>query len=126
MWPDSTVSLGRAIRASVPVLAAAWLAACSTAEFRPSPSAPRYPAHRGAVEVLRALPAAGTFVQLGVVIARGVRLTEDEKMMRDLRAAAAENGADAIVLQSEETKVRVNQDGSQSRFIAAWAIRRRK
>ncbi len=99
------------------------LAGCATSEFRES-QAPKYPPYEGRVELLESRPAPGSYELLGVVMVRGVGFTSDERMYNQLKALAAERGANAVIPQGE-IKNRRNTEGGEERRLAGYAIRRR-
>lgn len=95
---------------------------CTTAEFTPSPGAGAYRAYQGDVQVLDEFPATGTFERLGIVIARGVRLSEKADLLEDLKSEAARRGANAIVLQGD-VKTRRSSGGSEEKLLGAFALK---
>lgn len=98
------------------------LAGCASSEFTQS-SAQKYPPFEGEVELLQTRPAPGSYELLGVVMVRGVGLTSDERMYKQLRELAAERGADAVIPQGEIRNRRTTEGGEERRF-AGYAIRR--
>ena len=73
------------------------LASCATAEFVPSESGLRFPPWSGEVRVLDQMPKTG-FERVGVVTARGGVVHGTDELTRALKARAAEQGANAIVV----------------------------
>ena len=113
------VGWARSWRSGVLVL---LLAGCAGAEFNRNANAPTYPPYEGEVMLLGSLPPADQFERLGVVIARGVGLSTEERLRQQLKKAAARNGANALVLQSKLQTI-PDGDGGSERRLAAWAIR---
>lgn len=99
------------------------LAGCASPQFNRS-GLDDHGSHVGAVEVLDKLPTPGSYDLVGVVVVRGVGLTSDERMFDQLRAQAAERGADAVVPQGE-IRNRPTTEGGEERRLAGYAIRRR-
>ena len=60
-----------------------------------------------------------------MVFVEGVLLTKDASMVASVKKKAAENGADAVVMQSK-IKVFKKPDGNTTKKLAAWAIRLNK
>lgn len=89
--------------------------ACTTTEFTPSHGASRFPPYEGPVDVLEALPPRGEYKHLGVVIVDGAPFASEKSLLKALKAAAAERGGNAVVLQG---KVRVtrNMQGGRSQL----------
>ena len=109
------------MRLYVTVLGALFLlCGCASTQFSPSGAVAAAP-YAGEVQVLERLPAKGSYTMLGVVIVRGVDITEDERMFKQLKERAAAQGADAVVLQGP---IRV-QDTTETRRLAGYAIRRK-
>lgn len=98
------------------------LSGCATSDFSPSPGAGAYGAYRGEVRVLSRYPAAGTYEQLGIVIARGVRLTDKADLLEELKSEAARRGANAIILQGD-VKIRRSTGGTEEKQLGAFAVR---
>jgi hypothetical protein len=96
------------------------LAGCSSAEFEPSGVVAPAP-YKGEVKVLDRLPPDGSYQLVGIVTVRGVNLSSDERMFEQLKARAAEQGADAVVPQG---RIR-ERAGGDERVLAAHAIRLR-
>ena len=108
-------------RGLVLAVLAALLLGCTTVEFNAASDAPSLAPYRGEVKVLRQLPAAGPYRRIGVVLVRGVRITEADSMLEDMKEAAAKRGADTVVLQG---KLRSRETGGgEDKTLAAWAIR---
>lgn len=104
------------------VLGAAAVGCTSPARFAPSSGAEKFPPYDGEVRVLEHLPAPGQFERVGVVVVEGVQLTSDAALMDSARRKAAENGADAVVMQGP---IQVTKDsaGGVKKTLAVWAIR---
>lgn len=108
------------------VLLTAVLGACTNpARFTPASSSQNFPPYEGEVRVLENLPNSSQYQRVGVVIVEGVLLTKDASMVDAVKNEAADNGANAVVMQSA-IKVTKNSDGSTRRTLAAWAIRLNK
>ena len=119
---DETASR-RTMRGMIVIAALVLLGACaSPAKFERASAAPSFPSFEGDVTVLQNLPPAGDYDLLGIVRVEGVLLTKEEEMMARLKSRAADEGANAVVLQAP-MKVITNSDGSTTRKLAAWAIR---
>ena len=102
------------------------LAACTSAEFNRNADAPAYPPYKGEVEVLEVLPPPDRFERLGVVLVTGGDAGTKNALLRDLKKAAAANGANAIMLQRDTVQERGTRGvGTQTR-LAAWALRIRE
>ena len=95
---------------------------CTNAEFTPSPGAGTYAAYKGKVQVLTGFPAEGTYKRLGILIARGVRLSDKEDLVKDLKSEAAKRGANAIILQGD-VKSRRNAGGTEEKSLGAFVLR---
>ena len=78
-----------------------------------------------AVEVLEAFPPRDRYQALGVVTAKTHGFFYENTLMGRLKAAAAERGANAIVLQGAVRQMR-DARGHASQEAAAWAIRWRR
>lgn len=117
-----TFARGRFVYRLFPALFLVVVAACTSVEFTPSPGAGAYRPYQGEVRVLDELPAPGTFERLGIVIARGVRLSDKVDLLEDLKSEAARRGANAIVLQGD-VKSRRNVGGSEEKLLGAFALR---
>ena len=105
------------------LLLAAFVSGCtSPARFTPSSPAEKFPPYEGEVRVLQRLPNAGQFERVGVVVVEGVQLTAEEAMMDAARKKAAQNGANAVVMQGP---IQVTKDsaGGITQTLAVWAIR---
>lgn len=101
----------------------AMIAGCtSPAKFQPATSSEKFPPYQGKVRVLENLPPSDQYKRVGVVMVEGVLLTKESDMVASVKREAAENGADAVVMQSP-VKVTKNSDGSTRKRLAAWAIR---
>ena len=113
-------------RTRIPVICTlvALLAACAEDEFRAS-GLDSFPPHEGPVQVLAQLPQPGSYDLVGVVVVRGVGFTSDERMFEQLRAMAAERGADAVIPQGP-IRNRPKTEGGEERRLAGYAIRRRQ
>ena len=98
------------------------LGGCASSRFTSSGDE-QFPPWHGEVAVLERLPPEGTYRLVGVVTVSGVALTSDTRMFDDLRALAAERGANAVVPQSP-IRDRQTGDGGEERALAAYAIRR--
>jgi len=98
------------------------LGGCASSKFTASGSE-RFAPWRGEVTVLERLPPEGTYRLVGVATVSGVTLTSDERMFDDLRALAAEHGANAVVPQGP-IRDRATGGGGEERSLAAYAIRR--
>ena len=98
------------------------LGGCASSRFTSSGGEPLAP-WRGEVQVLERLPPEGTYRLVGVVSVSGVALTSDARMFDDLRARAAERGANAVVPQGP-IRDRATGGGGEERALAAYAIRR--
>ncbi len=97
------------------------LGGCASSRFTSSGGEPLAPWH-GEVQVLERLPPEGTYRLVGVVSVSGVALTSDARMFDDLRALAAERGANAVVPQGPIRDRATG--GGEERALAAYAIRR--
>ncbi len=95
---------------------------CANAEYTPTPGAARYTAYGGEVQVLSGFPAEGSFERLGILVAKGVRLSEKEDLIEKLKKEAADRGANAIVLQGD-VKIRRGSGGSVEQLLGAFALR---
>ena len=95
---------------------------CANAEYTPAPGAAHYAAYRGEVKVLSGFPAEGSFERLGILVAKGVRLSEKEELIEKLKKEAADRGANAIVLQGD-VKIRRGSGGSPEKLLGAFALR---
>jgi hypothetical protein len=93
----------------------------SPAKFQPASGSERFPPYQGTVKILEHLPSSDQYKRVGVVMVEGVLLTKESAMVASIKEAAAENGANAVVMQSpiKESK---NSDGSTRKRLAAWAI----
>ena len=109
------------MRTFAALMMVALLGACATAEFRPAPGAPVYPAYRDEVKVLQGFPPEGSYDSVGIVIAYGVDLTEKEDLIEALQSEAAKRGANAIVLQGD-IKLRSSGDRTE-KVLGAFALR---
>ena len=108
------------MRLYVTVLGALFLLfGCASAEFSSSGAVAAAP-YAGEVQVLERLPAKGSYTMLGVVIVRGVEITDDERMFEQLKERAAAQGADAVVPQGP---IRI-QDTTETSRLAGYALRR--
>ena len=94
----------------------------SPAKFRPASGAQNFPPYEGEVKVLENLPPSGQYKRVGVVVVEGVLLTREAAMVSAIKQEAAENGADAVVMQSP-VKITKDSDGGTQRKLAAWAIK---
>ena len=94
----------------------------SPARFTPTSSGQNFPPYEGEVRILENLPPSDQFERVGVIIVEGVLLTKDASMVADLKSAAAENGANAVVMQAP-IKVTKTPGGGTHKALAAWAIR---
>lgn len=104
-------------------LLAAFASGCtSPAKFAPSSGAEKFPPYEGEVRVLQHLPSPGQFERVGIVTVEGVQLTAEEAMMDAARKKAAQNGANAVVMQGP---IQVTKDsaGGIKQTLAVWAIR---
>ena len=97
-------------------------AGCTSTEYVPSPGVGAYRAYQGEVRVLDGFPAAGTYERLGIVIARGVRLSDRSDLIKDLKSEAARRGANAIILQGD-VKTRRSAGGTEEKLLGAFALR---
>lgn len=104
------------------VLVAAMGGCTSPARFQPVSGGERLPPYEGKVRVLENLPPSDQYKRVGVVMVEGVLLTKESDMVAAVKKEAAENGADAVVMQSP-VRVTKNPDGSTRKKLAAWAIR---
>lgn len=109
--------------ARLPIVLAACLSiGCASARFNPNPGAPSYPPYEGTVEVLNDYPSEQSYESLGVVIADGGAYTEEQKLLETLQETAAENGANAVVLQGA-LQTSWASGGTKTR-LGAFAIRK--
>lgn len=97
----------------------------SPAKFTSATGADAFPPYAGKVTVLENLPDSGQYRRVGVVTVEGVQLTKDADMLAAAKNKAAENGADAIVLQAPVKTIRDGSGGVKKK-LAAWAIRLNK
>jgi hypothetical protein len=104
------------------LLLALFIGGCTSVEFNPAPGAPSYGAYKGEVKLLDRLPPPGRYKRLGIVIARGPRVTDAEDLVEDLKTEAAKRGADAIVLQSD-VKISSVPGGYIEKSLGAFALR---
>ncbi len=121
-------SRGRAGRLSTVLMAVviAGVSGCtSPATFQPASRSQEFPPYEGEVRVLENLPPSNQYERVGVVFVEGVLLTKDASMVASVKKKAAENGADAVVMQSK-IKVFKRPDGNTTKKLAAWAIRLNK
>lgn len=121
-------SRARASRLSMVLMAVVMTAisgCTSPATFQPASRSEEFPPYEGDVRVLENLPPSDQYKRVGVVFVEGVLLTKDASMVASVKKKAAENGADAVVMQSK-IKVIKNPDGSTTKKLAAWAIRLNK
>ncbi len=109
------------MRTLAALIAVGLLSACASTEFKPTPGAPSFPAHRDGVKVLQAFPQEGSYDSLGIVIAYGVDLSDKEDLIEALQSEAAKRGANAIVLQGE-VKLR-SRGTSREKVLGAYALR---
>lgn len=115
----------RFLRARLIVVVAAIVAmagCASPATFQPAGGGQNFPPFEGEVRVLENLPSSDQYTRVGIVKVEGVLLTKEAEMVAKIKEKAADNGADAVVMQSA-MKVIKNSDGSTTRRLAAWAIR---
>lgn len=112
----------RALTVILAVLVAVISGCTSPAKFQPASGAEQFPPYEGKVKVLENLPPSNQYKRIGVVMVEGVLLTKESAMVAAVKEEAAENGADAVVMQSP-VKVTKNSDGSTRKRLAAWAIR---
>lgn len=112
----------RALTVILAVLVAVISGCTSPAKFQPASGAEQFPPYEGKVKVLENLPPSDQYKRIGVVMVEGVLLTKESAMVAAVKEEAAENGADAVVMQSP-VKVTKNSDGSTRKRLAAWAIR---
>lgn len=107
----------------LPIVLLVLIAGCaSPVKFQPAVGAQNIPPWEGEVRVLENLPPADQYRRVGVVFVEGVLLTKEEAMVDALKKKAADEGANALVMQSK-VKVIKNPDGSTTQKLAAWAIR---
>ena len=105
------------------ILLAGVISGCtSPAKFQPASDSGQFPPYEGTVKVLENLPSQNQFTRVGVVSVEGVQLTRESNMVSALKDKAAENGANAVVMQAP-LKVVKQPDGSIHKRLAAWAIR---
>jgi hypothetical protein len=78
-----------------------------------------------AVEVLEQFPPREQWQHLGVVTAWVYGFSYETSLMDRLKEAAAERGANAVVLQGEPRELR-DARGHVTQEVAAWAIRLRR
>ena len=97
------------------------LSACTSQSFTPS-SSKQFSPWIGDVQVLKKLPLAGTYVLIGVVKIEGTNYNSDDRMYDNMKARAAERGANAVVPQAK-IKSQLTSSGSTRRILAAYAIR---
>ena len=98
-----------------------FIGGCTSVEFNPTPGAPSIGAYKGEVKLLDRLPAPGRYQRLGVLIARGPRLSEPAELIEDLKTEAAKRGADTIVLQGD---VKISSVGGYiEKSLGAFALR---
>lgn len=98
------------------------VSACTTSEFTPSQGAHGLPPYEGPVDVLEALPPRGEYQHLGVVIVDGAPFSSEKSLLKALKAAAAERGGNAVVLQGK-ARVTRNMQGGRSQ-LGGTVIRR--
>jgi hypothetical protein len=105
------------------ILLAAVVSGCtSPAKFQPVSGSGQFPPYEGKVKVLENMPSQNQFTRVGVVSVEGVQLTKESNMVSALKDKAAENGANAVVMQAP-LKVETQPNGSIRKKLAAWAIR---
>jgi len=105
------------------LLLATALGACTNpVRFTPASNTQKFPPYEGKVRILENLPSSSQYKRVGVVVVEGVLLTKDAAMVDAIKSEAAEQGANAVVMQSA-IKVTKNPDGSTKKALAAWAIR---
>ena len=97
------------------------LSACTSQSFTSS-SSKQFSPWTGDVQVLKKLPLAGTYVLIGVVKIEGSKYTSDDRMYDNMKAKAAERGADAVVPQAK-IKSQIISSGGTRRILAAYALR---
>lgn len=113
---------GRSAMLLVAMLIAAISGCASAAKFQPASSSEQFSPYEGRVRVLENLPSSDQYTRVGVVTVEGVLLTKESDMVEAIKNTAAENGADAVVMQSP-IKVTKRSDGSTRKKLGAWAIR---
>ena len=123
--PCPRIRIGGSLTLLLVVLIGAISACTSPAKFRPASGAEDFPPFEGEVRILENLPPSGVYERVGVVVVEGVLLTKDASMVAAVKQKAAENGANAVVMQSPIKNTK-QSDGSTTRKLAAWAIRLRK
>jgi hypothetical protein len=111
-----------AVTIVVAVLIAVVTGCTSPAKFKPASGSEKFSPYEGKVRVLENLPPSDQYKRVGVVMVEGVLLTKESDMIAAVKREAAENGADAVVMQSP-VNVTKNSDGSTRKRLAAWAIR---
>ena len=97
------------------------LAGCTSVSFEPTSAAGTYPVYEGDVQMLQTFPAEGSYVLLGTIVVSGPEVSRDHSMIDGIKETAADQGANAVVLQTSQI-VEANPSDNRRRF-AAYAIR---
>ena len=119
------IRVGGSLTLLLAILVGAISGCTSSVNFRAASGAEEFPPFEGEVRILENLPPSGVYERVGVVMVEGVLLTKDANMVAAVKQKAAENGANAVVMQSPIRNTK-QSDGSTTRKLAAWAIRLRK
>ena len=96
-------------RVAAVFVAVVLLAACTTQEFTPTPSAVGRPAYDGQVAVLQKLPG-GDYEVLGTVIVTGRAYATEQSLLETLVEEAAKYGANTVVMQGKPIEVQTTYE----------------